>query len=230
MKILVVDDDAVSLMALVDVVKSCGDYRIVEATDANVALAHIRDDAVPPMLVCCDIRMPGMSGLELLQTVRADAQTKAMPFVLISMANDAETIKEAIKIGVSGYIVKPFSHDDARDRLDKVLALARSKIMEKPDVTMARLKLTTDRYRVYLTGIQQQLDQLMAELSAASTATDFELIRQRMGGLHSGCTTLGLWRAGSLLKALSTADSAREDLVECLAEITLQLNFQLLPQ
>lgn len=226
MKILVVDDDAISLMALVDVINACGDFGIVEAKDATEALNSINGKGVPPMLVCCDIRMPGMSGIELLEIVRREPSTKDLPFVLISMANDAETIKEAIKIGVSGYIVKPFSLDDAKNRLERVLLLASSRIMEKPESTMVRLKLSADRYRGYLEGMQRQADNLILETAATASDRDLVEIRQKMTALHSACITLGLWRGASLLKTFAGESALRTDMIESLKDVARQLRYQ----
>lgn len=179
------------------------------------------------MLVCCDIRMPGMSGIELLKKVRATPATQDMPFVLISMANDAETIKEAIQHGVSGYIVKPFSKKDARDRLSKALALSGSKVMEKPAETMARLRFEPDRYRAYLGTMQRQVTQLIGEIATLPNNDALPPIRERMAVLQTGCAPLGLWRAAALLQKFSAEGSASADMLACLDELQQQLHHQL---
>lgn len=227
MKVMVIDDDMISRMALIDVINSCGKYRIVEVASADEAWAEISGKGVPPMLVCCDIRMPGMSGIELLQKVRATPSTKDLPFVLISMANDADTITEAIKMGVSGYIVKPFSQKDARDRLSRALSLASSKVMENPADTMARLKFPPDRYRAYLSTMQRQISQLIAELANASNPEALDAIRKKMAMLQTGCAPLGLWRCAALLQQFSAADSSSSDMTDCLDEIRQQIHHQL---
>jgi two-component system chemotaxis response regulator CheY len=227
MKLLVVDDDVVSRMALLDVINTFGPYRTVEAQNADEAWDRINGKGAPPMLVCCDIRMPGMSGIELLQKVRQHPPTRELPFVLISMANDAETIKEAIKIGISGYIVKPFSLKDARDRLEKVLTLAGSKAMETPAVTMARLKLPVFRYRAYLTGLESRLGQLTGEVAKTSESTPTTAMVDGMQALCTACTTLGMWRGATLLKQCVDGNVLGIDVDDCLADVRLQLQHQL---
>jgi two-component system chemotaxis response regulator CheY len=152
LKIFVVDDDLISRMALIDAINSVGGdvFDLVEYESGDDAWRALQGKGVPPMLICCDIRMPGISGLELLEKVRAKSETKDLPFVLISSANDAETIKKAVASGVSGFIVKPFAHDDAKTRMSKALNLARHKSIESPAETMTRLKLSLERYRAYL--------------------------------------------------------------------------------
>ncbi|MEJ6004572.1 response regulator [Paucibacter sp. AS339] len=227
---LVVDDEIVSRMALIDAITDCGSYRIAEAENAEGAWQQISGKAVPPMLVCCDIRMPGMSGLELLQKVRAHPGCKDLPFVLISMVNEAASIKEALDLGVSGYVVKPFSQQDARNRLHKLLALASSKTMEKPALTMARLKIAPDRYRAYLTGMQRQIGQILAEMSEVvgqAAATPSSAVRQKISALHANCASLGLWRAKQLLGMSSADDCPTSIATECLSEVRQQLHQQL---
>lgn len=232
MKVLVVDDEKVTRMALIDAIAECGNYRIAEASDAEEAWQQISGPALPPMMVCCDIRMPGMSGLELLQKVRAHPGCKDLPFVLVSMVNDAAAIQEAVQLGVSGYLVKPFSHQDARKRLSKLLSLANSKTMERPTLTMARLKLPPDRYRAYLSGMQNQIGHLLAELAEGTKpkAPPSEGARQKMNSLQANCATLGLWRAQQLLSRGVSEDCSSSQAGEYLDEIRQHLHQQLFSQ
>ena len=229
MKVLVVDDEKVTRLALIDAIAECGNYRISEADNAEQAWQAISGHAVPPMLVCCDIRMPGMSGLELLQKVRAHPGCKDMPFVLVSMVNDAAAIQEAVQLGVSGYLVKPFQQQDARNRLSKLLQLAASKTMERPALTMARLKLAPDRYRAYLQGMQNQIGQMLAALAdeAAPSAPPSPAVRQKMEGWQAHCGTLGLWRAQQLLHRGKSEACSSSLVSEYLGEIRQHLHQQL---
>lgn len=217
-------------MALIGAIADCGSYRIAEAATAEEAWQQISGPEVPPMLVCCDIRMPGMSGLDLLQKVRAHPSGKDLPFVLISMVNEATTIKEAMELGVSGYLVKPFIQEEARNRLRKLLSMAHGKGVERPTHTMARLKLPPDRYRAYLSGMQRQIGQLLAELEETggrSAALANKNLRQKMAALQTNCATLGLWRASQLLSRFAAEDSPARCVPECLGEIRQQLHQQM---
>ncbi|MCV2352105.1 response regulator transcription factor [Paucibacter sp. Y2R2-4] len=232
MKVLVVDDEKVTRMALIDAIAECGNYRIAEASNGEEAWQQISGQAVPPMMVCCDIRMPGMSGLDLLQKVRAHPGCKDLPFVLVSMVNEAAAIQEAVQLGVSGYLVKPFSQQDARNRLSKLLLLAASKTMERPALTMARLKLPQDRYRAYLSGLQNQIGQLLAELAegAGPKAPVSSGLRQKLNSLKANCATLGLWRAQQLLSRDTSEEGSSGLVSEYLGEIRQQLHQQLFSQ
>jgi two-component system chemotaxis response regulator CheY len=63
--------------------------------------------------------MPKCSGLELLKRVRADARYKKLPFVLLTAEAEASQVKEALMSGVSNYIVKPFTADVIKMKLEQ---------------------------------------------------------------------------------------------------------------
>ncbi len=71
-------------------------------------------------MVVSDWNMPNMTGLELLKAVRADAKLKHMPFLMVTAEAEKENIIEAVKAGVSNYIVKPFTGQALKEKLDKI--------------------------------------------------------------------------------------------------------------
>jgi two-component system chemotaxis response regulator CheY len=66
--------------------------------------------------------MPNMTGIELLKSVRADPKLKHLPFLMVTAEADKENIVEAVKSGVSGYIVKPFNAATMKEKLEKIFA------------------------------------------------------------------------------------------------------------
>ena len=60
-------------------------------------------------LILCDWNMPEMPGIELLNAVRSDDELKSIPFVMVTAEAKKENIVEAVKAGVSNYVVKPFT-------------------------------------------------------------------------------------------------------------------------
>jgi two-component system chemotaxis response regulator CheY len=62
-----------------------------------------------------------MTGLQLLQEVRADARLKATPFIMVTAESKTENVVAAKQAGVSNYIVKPFNAETLRDKIEKVL-------------------------------------------------------------------------------------------------------------
>ena len=71
-------------------------------------------------LVMCDWNMPEMPGIELLNEVRSDDQLKETPFIMVTAEAQKENILEAVKAGVSNYVVKPFTAETVEQKLRKV--------------------------------------------------------------------------------------------------------------
>src|SRR5215470_7125826 len=106
MPILIVDDYNTMIRILRNLLRQLGFTNIDEASDGRTALAKLRSKDYA--LVISDAGMAPMSGLELLQRMRAEDRTAAMPFVMVANDNDDDT-NAAQRAGVSTYIVKPFN-------------------------------------------------------------------------------------------------------------------------
>lgn len=225
MKILIVDDDMISRMALMEVVEQCApDYRIAEAADGQAAWEILQRE-VPPMMVCCDGRMPRMSGLDLLRRVRLDQNHNDLPFVMISSMSDLDSIKTAATAGINGYIVKPFDSVDAEQRLKKVLDYANARMLEEPQDTIKRLKITPDRYTAYIQALNNLTTKQLESVDQAQM--DFKNFRQGLETLRTGSQTLGMWRAEHLFGLMLSKVQSEAYMREVLDEIHQQLAFQL---
>jgi two-component system, chemotaxis family, chemotaxis protein CheY len=139
MKVLVVDDDVVSRMVLMDLIDRCGRFEILEAHDGEQAWRQL-EQGLRPLICFCDLRMPRLSGLELLQRVMADPQLRAMPLVLGSAAADQATVRHAMACGAAGYMVKPFQAEQVRAHLAPLLVRAPHSA-EAPLATLRRLDI-----------------------------------------------------------------------------------------
>lgn len=118
MKVLVVDDFATMRRIVKNVLKQIGFKNIVEAEDGTGALKKLKADKFD--LIMCDWNMPEMPGIELLGKIKADAELKDIPFVMVTAEAQKENILEAVKAGVSNYVVKPFTADTIEEKLKKV--------------------------------------------------------------------------------------------------------------
>ena len=103
MKVLIVDDFATMRRILKNIMKQIGFSDITEADNGKNALKVLKSQAID--LVLCDWNMPEMPGIEVLNTVRADDELKATPFIMVTAEAQKENILEAVKSGVSSYIV-----------------------------------------------------------------------------------------------------------------------------
>ena len=206
MKVLVVDDDVVSRMVLMHLVDSCGVYEIFEAEDGEDAWTQLQG-GLRPAICFCDLRMPRLSGLELLARVNGEPALAGMRFVLASSANDHATMAQASGMGASGYIVKPFEQDLV---LAQLAGLTPNTMPdgESPGATMARLGIDSARLLAYLGGFEQQLETAAVDLGRllrSGDPVDLLEARSRIEKLHAGCITLGLESAASRFAALDPA-------------------------
>ena len=118
MKILVVDDFATMRRIVKGVLKQLGFMNIIEAEDGTDALEELRKEKVG--LIVSDWNMTNMTGLDLLRSVREDANLKTIPFLMVTAEGQKENVVEAVKAGVNNYIVKPFTPETFHEKLKKV--------------------------------------------------------------------------------------------------------------
>jgi len=117
-KILIVDDFSTMRKIIRNILTQLGFKNILEADDGTTALEILKKEKVD--LIISDWNMPKMSGLELLKAVRSDENLKDIPFVMVTAEAQKENILEAIKYKVNQYIVKPFTPETLKEKLEKV--------------------------------------------------------------------------------------------------------------
>ncbi|MCD9045709.1 MULTISPECIES: chemotaxis response regulator CheY [unclassified Luteimonas] len=118
MRVLIVDDFSTMRRIIKNLLTDLGFNNTVEAEDGHSALAVLRQDAVE--LVITDWNMPGMTGIELLREIRADAKFRTLPVLMVTAEAKREQIIEAAQNGVNGYIIKPFTAQTLEEKLNKV--------------------------------------------------------------------------------------------------------------
>lgn len=120
MKVLVVDDMSTMRRIVKNVLKQIGYTSVEEAPDGKEALKKLKGGGFG--LVVTDWNMPVMTGLELLKVIRADAELKILPVLMVTAEAQKENIIDAIQSGVSNYVVKPFTAEALLEKLTKVFA------------------------------------------------------------------------------------------------------------
>jgi two-component system, chemotaxis family, chemotaxis protein CheY len=119
-KVLVVDDMSTMRRIVKNVLRQIGFSDIVEAENGQDALTKLKAGGFG--LVVSDWNMPVMQGIELLRAVRADAELKTLPFLMVTAEAQKENLIEAVQAGVSNYVVKPFTAEVLQGKLEKVFA------------------------------------------------------------------------------------------------------------
>ena len=122
MNVLIVDDYKTMLRIIRNLLKQIGFSNVDEATDGVEALSKLRAGTFG--LVISDWNMAPMTGLELLQAVRAEPKLKTLPFIMITAESKTENVVAAKQAGVSNYIVKPFNAETLQGKIEKVLTHA----------------------------------------------------------------------------------------------------------
>jgi two-component system chemotaxis response regulator CheY len=117
-KILIVDDFSTMRKIIRNILTQLGFKNILEADDGTTALVILKKEKVD--LIISDWNMPKMSGVELLKAVRSDENLKDIPFIMVTAEAQKENILEAVKYKVNQYIVKPFTPEILKEKLEKV--------------------------------------------------------------------------------------------------------------
>jgi CheY-like chemotaxis protein len=104
---------------------SLGHEQVLQAKNGETALKALQANRVDVIL--SDWNMPGMSGLDLLKAVRADARLRHLPFIMITAEAERSRIQEAIAHGVSNLLVKPYSAANLAARIERALNPAGAK-------------------------------------------------------------------------------------------------------
>ena len=129
-KILIVDDNDLMRTLLRGILRNEEYHIIGEARNGAVALEMVERDK--PDLICMDVMMPEMDGLEALQNIKA-----AHPEIIVIMITgspSAENVQESIKGGASGFIIKPFNAAKILDTLERALSTVKQQAKPSTEV------------------------------------------------------------------------------------------------
>lgn len=118
MRFLVVDDFNTMRRIMRNLLKELGFNNVEEAEDGVDALTKLRAGGFD--FVISDWNMPNMDGLQLLQTIRADATLGKLPVLMVTAEAKKENIIAAAQAGASGYVVKPFTAATLEEKLGKI--------------------------------------------------------------------------------------------------------------
>lgn len=118
MKILVVDDFSTMRRIIRNLLRDLGFGNTSEADDGVTALPMLQSGGFDFLVT--DWNMPGMEGIDLLKAVRADEKLKDLPVLMVTAEAKREQIVVAAQAGVNGYVVKPFTAQTLKEKIDKI--------------------------------------------------------------------------------------------------------------
>lgn len=118
MKILIVDDFSTMRRIIKNLLRDLGFNNTAEADDGVSALPILQAGSFDFLVT--DWNMPGMTGIDLLKAVRADAKLAKLPVLMVTAEQKRDQIIEAAQAGVNGYIVKPFTAVTLKEKIDKI--------------------------------------------------------------------------------------------------------------
>jgi two-component system chemotaxis response regulator CheY len=119
-KVLVVDDSASVRQQVGLALKQVG-YEVIDGVDGVDGAEKVRKDASIGMVIC-DINMPRLNGLDMLEQVKSDAKFAKLPIVMLTSEDSPALVERAKKAGAKGWIIKPFRADLLVATVKKLMA------------------------------------------------------------------------------------------------------------
>jgi len=119
LKILAVDDSPTMRRIIINTLKRAGFNNVIEASDGKDALAKMKIER--PNFIITDWNMPEMDGLTFITTIRSTEEYKELPVLMVTTRSVQEDIVAAMKAGVNNYIVKPFTPDTLKAKIDQMV-------------------------------------------------------------------------------------------------------------
>lgn len=123
MKLLLVDDDDTERAVLRDILRAQAPWEITEATNGSEAFELLTNNYEPDAAIF-DVRMPEVDGVQLLTMVREEPMTRGLKVVMTSSGRDREIIMTIGKLGISGYLLKPYDTQKTTASLNQFLGSA----------------------------------------------------------------------------------------------------------
>lgn len=122
MQILIVDDFSTMRRIIKNLLRDLGFSNIQEADDGVTALPILREGDFD--LLVTDWNMPDMSGIDLVQEIRKDARLASLPVLMVTAEAKRNQIIEAAHAGINGYVVKPFTAETLKEKIEKIFERA----------------------------------------------------------------------------------------------------------
>jgi two-component system, chemotaxis family, chemotaxis protein CheY len=121
MRFLIVDDSSTMRRIIINTLNKLGHQDVAEAGNGREGLDRLNSSG-PVDVIITDWNMPEMSGIDFIRTVRSMPDIKDTPVLMVTTNAAKDDIVEALKAGVNSYVVKPFTPDTMKEKIEAVLA------------------------------------------------------------------------------------------------------------
>ena len=165
-KRILIADDELDVLALLETRLCASGYEVLKATDGIAALDRAREDK--PALAVLDVMMPGMSGLEVCRTLKADPATARLPIIILTARHEEVDRVLGFEFGADDYVLKPFS---PRELALRIQALLRHQLqpIAAPSAIVTLGAVTVDRFAHRVTVQNRTVDLTRTEFKLLST-------------------------------------------------------------
>ncbi len=154
MNLMIVDDDNVSRMAIAQILSSLTPQEPLQADSGKAAMQALKQGYQPDLIIT-DVRMPEIDGMEMLDIIRQDSRFGLVPVMMVTSAPEQTVVRQAMQIGVQGFILKPLT-EDAVKRVRAVVDRFHASLLEGPQSAVRRLSISEAKYWGYLNALLVQ--------------------------------------------------------------------------
>jgi two-component system chemotaxis response regulator CheY len=130
MRFLIIDDSVTMRRIIANILARLGFPDVIHAANGREALDRLADEPVD--IIITDWYMPEMNGLAFVKSVRSTPSTSHIPIMIVTANAASDDIQDALKLGVQGYILKPFTLETMKEKIDTLLAELR--VVTRPHV------------------------------------------------------------------------------------------------
>ncbi len=190
---------------LLSILKSEGDHRILTASDGDTALKLMEDPRHPFDVVFLDLMLPSISGLDLLERVRATPACRYVRVIICTTSTDSATVVRAARLGVRHYMVKPPDRIRVFEQLNIIKAeIAGLQKIEKPEEAAGRLGIDLPTYKSRVTTTLEDMERWLTQAKAGAQSSDRKQLAIDSGHMKASALDLGLREVGRRFSTLET--------------------------